>query len=237
MEQTEKGTEKGVEAVERALTLLGAFTSVRRTLSLHELSQTTGFYKSTILRLSVSLEKFGYLRRRADGRFQLGPACARLAAAHEAAFDYSELLQQAIKRLSALSNETVSYYIRDGEERVCLLRENSTRAIRHHVNEGDRLPLDRGAAGLVLLAFGGAEGSRFERIRNDGYVVSLGDRDPDAAAVSVPLFDATDHLMGALTVSGLRSRFSSDVIDTMREALIETRTELEREFGRHTPGA
>ncbi|HQD16111.1 MAG TPA: helix-turn-helix domain-containing protein, partial [Ottowia sp.] len=73
-------TEKGVEAVERALSLLDAIPgSGKPSLSLHELSLATGFYKSTILRLTVSLERFGYLRRRDDGRFELGPACARLA--------------------------------------------------------------------------------------------------------------------------------------------------------------
>ncbi len=223
---------KGVDAVERALTLLGAFQAGKRTLSLHELAQATGFYKSTILRLAASLERFGYLRRREDNRYQLGPACARLASAHGAAFDFSEVLQAAIKELAAASNETVSYYVRDGDERVCVFRQNSTRAIRHHVDEGTRLPLDRGAAGLVLLAFGGEEGPRFDRIRRDGYVVSLGERDPDAAAVSVPLFDAHDQLLGALTISGLRSRFSSEVIDSLRESLLEAAARLEREFGR-----
>lgn len=223
---------KGVDAVERALTLLGAFQTDKRTLSLHELAQATGFYKSTILRLAASLERFGYLRRREDSRYQLGPACARLASAHGAAFDFSEVLKATIKELAATSNETVSYYIRDGNERVCLFRQNSTRAIRHHVDEGARLPLDRGAAGLVLLAFGGEEGSRFERIRRDGYVVSLGERDPDAAAVSVPLFDAHDQLLGALTISGLRTRFNSEVIDSLRESLLQAAARLEREFGR-----
>lgn len=230
---TVKGDDaKGVDAVERALTLLDAFQSGKRTLSLHELAQATGFYKSTILRLAASLERFGYLRRREDNRYQLGPACARLASAHGAAFDFSEVLQAAIKELAEASDETVSYYVRDGAERVCVFRQNSTRSIRHHVDEGARLPLDRGAAGLVLLAFGGEKGPRFDRIRSDGYVVSLGERDPDAAAVSVPLFDAHDQLLGALTISGLRSRFSSEVIDTLRASLVSAAARLEREFGR-----
>ena len=43
-------TEKGVEAVERALSLLDAIPgSGKPSLSLHELSLATGFYKSTIL--------------------------------------------------------------------------------------------------------------------------------------------------------------------------------------------
>ena len=200
-------TEKGVEAVERALSLLDAIPgSGKPSLSLHELSLATGFYKSTILRLTVSLERFGYLRRRDDGRFELGPACARLAQTRGSALDQSELLQGAIKALARSSGET-----------------------------GDRLPMNKGAAGLVLLAWSGETGELFERIRHDGFALSLGDRDPDAAAISAPLFDAHDKLLGALTISGLRSRFTSEAIQRFRDVLLQDVTRLEQEFGRRRP--
>lgn len=225
--------EKGVDAVERALSLLDAIPASGKTsLSLHELSLTTGFYKSTILRLTVSLERFGYLRRREDGRFELGPACARLAQARGGALDQSELLQKAIRSLAYSSGETASFYVRDGAERVCLFRENSSQSIRHHVDVGDRLPMDKGAAGVVLLAWGGEPGERFERVRQEGYALSLGDRDPDAAAISAPLFDAHDKLLGALTISGLRSRFTSEAIQRFRDILLQDVIRLEQEFGR-----
>ncbi len=229
-------TEKGVEAVERALSLLDAIPgSGKPSLSLHELSLATGFYKSTILRLTVSLERFGYLRRRDDGRFEHGPACARLAQTRGSALDQSELLQGAIKALARSSGETASFYVRDGDERVCLFRENSSQTIRHHVDVGDRLPMNKGAAGLVLLAWSGETGELFERIRHDGFALSLGDRDPDAAAISAPLFDAHDKLLGALTISGLRSRFTSEAIQRFRDVLLQDVTRLEQEFGRRRP--
>ena len=51
----------GVDAVERALTLLDAFNGGDSALPLKELSQRSGLTKTTILRLAVSLERFGYL--------------------------------------------------------------------------------------------------------------------------------------------------------------------------------
>ena len=63
-----------VEAVERALTILNAFAADKPELTLAELAVATGFYKSTILRLAGSLERFGYLIRRADGTFRLALA-------------------------------------------------------------------------------------------------------------------------------------------------------------------
>lgn len=222
---------KGVEAVERALTILDAVARKNGPVTLHELSLTTGFYKSTILRLLTSLERFAYVRRRDDGRYALGPACAALSGAQAGSFNFTEVLRGAIGRLAETTAETVSFYVRDGDMRVCAQRQNSRHAIRHHVDEGQRMPLERGSASLVLRAFANEPGALFERIRADGYYVSLGERDPDAAGVAVPVFGAGAELLGALTVSGIRSRFTYEAVEQIRDALVETRRELEAATG------
>jgi len=228
---------KGVDAVERALTILNAFGSTGKTsLSLHELAEATGFYKSTILRLAVSLERFAYLRRREDGRFQPGPACAALAAMQVAAVDKAELLQRTVKHLAQESGETSSYYVAEGDGRVCVFRENSAHSIRHHLEIGQRLPLERGAAGLVLSAFAGKPGARMDQVRAEGLSTSIGEREPDAAGVSAPVFDTTGRVMGALTISGLRSRFTPAAIRRYRRLMQDAVDNLDREFGL-APGA
>ncbi|RTL67516.1 MAG: IclR family transcriptional regulator, partial [Hyphomicrobiales bacterium] len=63
-----------VESVERALTILDAFGDGTPRLALGELAARTGLYRSTILRLAASLERFGYLNRDEDGAFRLGPS-------------------------------------------------------------------------------------------------------------------------------------------------------------------
>ena len=80
-------SDKGVAAVERALAILDCFESDHESLPLKTIAQKTGLYKSTILRLCVSLESYGYLRRREDGDFQLGPTLWRLGALYRNRFD------------------------------------------------------------------------------------------------------------------------------------------------------
>lgn len=222
---------RGVEAVERGLTILDAMARQRAPMSLHELAQATGYYKSTILRLIASLEKFGYMRKREDGRYVLGPACAALSGAQSAVFDLTGLLRGAVTKLAESTGETASFYVRDGDERVCAQRQNSRRSVRHHVEEGQRLPLEKGSASMVLRAFSDEPGTTMDRVRADGFSVSLGERDPDAAGIAVPVLDGRGQLLGALTVSGLRSRFTYEVVDRIRDELIATREELERELG------
>lgn len=56
----------GVGAVDRALGLLNCFKDGNAVLTLTQLAEATGLYKSTVLRLAASLERSGFLVRRAD---------------------------------------------------------------------------------------------------------------------------------------------------------------------------
>ena len=223
--------EQRVEAVERALSILEAFGEERRALSLAMLAEETGLYKSTILRLSASLERFGYLTRGEAGLYSLGPSVWRLGSVYRRSFDLGEHIRPELRLLVEATGETASFYVREASERVCLYRENSRQAIRHHLDEGVRLPLDRGAAAHVLRAYSGDESETSIEVREQGYYVSVGERNPDLSAVAVALLGADGRLRGALAVSGLTSRFSpqarersiallQDASERLRKALV-----------------
>ena len=197
-----------VEAVERALSILEAFGETRAELTLTEIAEETGLYKSTILRLAASLGRYGYLVRDDRGLFRLGPGLWRLGSSYRRNFDLDEFIRPVLRELVNETGETASFSVRDGDERVCLYRENSRHPIRHHLDEGVRLPLDRGAAGRVLLAYAESSGSE-NRIIRDGFAISVGERSPDVAAVAVPVRRADGAIRGALAISGLASRFDA----------------------------
>lgn len=216
-----------VEAVERALSIVSAFSDGDQALSLAEIARRTGLYKSTILRLAGSLKRFGYLSQQADGAYRLGPSLWRFGAMYRRAFLSAEAIAPVLLRLREATGETASFYVRDGDERVCLYRVNSERPLRHHLDEGARLPLDRGAAGRLLLACEGGAGAHAgadggadgEEIRAQGHAISLGERDPEIAAVAVPVFAAGGDILGALTISGLVTRFDAPTVARCLAAL------------------
>lgn len=217
---------KGVEAVERALQILDCFDTDTAEVSLADLSQRTGFYKSTILRLAVSLQRFGYIIRGDNGRFRLGPATWRLGAIYRRGFDLADIVRPELKTLSDTTGETASFYIREGNERVCLFRSEPARAIRHAIDEGTKMPLDRGASGRVLQAFSDKNADQSAQIVQDGYALSLGERDADVAAYAVPLIAKSGRLVGALSVSGLITRFTAQTAPTLLAALTESQQRL-----------
>lgn len=216
----------GVEAVERGLTILSAFQEGAQDLSLAEISRRTGLYKSTILRIAASLEAMRFLARGPDGVFRLGPELWRLGSLYRRSFDLGEYVRPVLRGLVAETRETASFYVRDGDQRICLYRMNSPRAARHHLDEGVRLPLERGAAGRVLLAMSdtmweaGSTAAGRPDGEESGVTVSRGERDAEVGAVAVPVVDSSGRLRGALSVSTLLTRLNPETETGIARSLI-----------------
>lgn len=199
--------EGGVAAVDRALSILDAMTDEKITLA--ELSKRTDLYKSTVLRLVKSLERFGYLLRDEDGCYRLGSKALYLGSLYQRHFNTSELVPPVLRKLVTDLHEGASFYIADGENRVVLHRVEAARSVRDSVHEGDRFPLGNGASGHVLRAFSGVRGERFDRIRDAMFAASFGERDPETAAFAAPVFGPGNRLVGAINVSGPRYRIEA----------------------------
>jgi DNA-binding IclR family transcriptional regulator len=205
----------GAAAVDRALSLLCAWHAGDKDLSLSELAERTQLYKSTVLRLAASLEHSRLIQRTADGRYMLGPEVARLNSIYAASFSLEAVVLPALRELVASTGESVAFHVRQGDQRLCLYRVDSPQLLRDHIRAGDVLPLDRGAGGRVLMAFGGARGKLYEQVRRDGFIVLHGDRVPGLTGISAPVWGASGELLGALTLTlpeqRMQKRFPSAV--------------------------
>ncbi len=215
----------GVDAVDRALAILATFSAGREQQTLAQLAAETGLYKSTILRLARSLELAGYLHRNAGGQFSLGPQPLRLAAIYRRGLRLEDRVRPILRSLVDETGESASFFRPEGERRLCLFREETRRAIRDHILEGDLLPLDKGAAGHVIR-----QGRRASSASAIAPVVSRGERDPEIAALAAPVFGETG-LAGALTLSGPVGRFDDERVAAMTERLIEQAQSLTAMLG------
>jgi len=201
----------GVEAVERALSLLDALGAVDAPLSLKELALKSGLSKATILRLTVSLERFGYVGRNLTGAYQLGPTLWRLGSVFRQNLELEPIVRPAMQALVSLTQESASFWIQRGDERMCLFRQNSPRSARSHVEEGESSPIGRGSGGHIV-AYHLGQPTRFsEEIRSEGVIATLGDRDPDVASVSAAVLGPNREFVGALTLAGILNRFEPNV--------------------------
>ena len=230
-------SEGGVEAVDRAMQILSAFTPREGALGLHELSIRTGFYKSTLLRLLKSLEKARMIQRRPDKMFVLGPEVMRLSAVFQHNYSLADNIRPLLKHIIEVTGESASFFVRQGDQRMCLLRENPPRSIRHHSIEGDVMPLSMGSSGRVL--------TDFRDIRADDLAVRLlralpyvayGEFDPEIAGISAPVFAKDNSLAGALSLSGPLHRFTPHAVAEYKGLVLASAWKISEILGANIRG-
>lgn len=220
-----------VAAVDRALAVLRTVSESDGPLSLAELSGTTGLYKSTILRLAVSLQAAGLLLREADGRFRLGPKVLSLGARFQQGAASAEVLLPEMRALAEASGESVAFYVPAGPDRVCLYRVESHQALRYSVQVGSILPMGVGSGGRVLAAHLGGTGPLHAAVRDRGYHHSDGERDPQVSGISVPVFREGGAVLGALTIAGPRQRLTGARVAAILPRLRACGAALSAAFG------
>lgn len=218
----------GVAAVDRAFAILAAFRDTDRALSLAELGRRTSLYKSTILRLIESIGRAGLIRRQDDGTYAIGAAALHLGRLYQTSFDLDPLLLPVLRELSRASGETASFYVRDRDKRICLRRVEPERSVRTVLHEGDRLPIESGSAGRVLLAFADGEAA------SPPIIATRGERDPDAGSISAPVFRSGRELAGALSLSGPIERFDPPRAKRFGRLVLAAAAELTARLGGDT---
>jgi DNA-binding IclR family transcriptional regulator len=227
---------KGVAAVNRALAVLDAFSDGAGALTLRDIAARTRLHKSTILRLIESLKSFGHMIQLENGSYRLGPTLFHLGYQYHDSFRLEDHVMPALRELARATEESASFYIREGDKRICLFRVESPRSLRDHIQVGEVMPLTRGgAAGRVLVAF-----SRVQPRPEKLPVGTVGALTSETAGLSIPIFGRDETLLGALTLSGPRTRFTKVAVKSMSVKLLKVGDLLTRDVGgdpRHLRGS
>ena len=180
----------GVGVLDKTVAVLRAVAAEPRSLA--QLQDTTDLPRATAHRLAVALEKHGLLRRDDDGRFDLGPELAAWGRTASERYPLAAIALPVLERLRDVSGESVQLFVRDGNQRRCVLSLQSPHALRWIVPEGVLFPLDAGSAGKVLTGGGG----------RDGWVASVEEREPGVASVSAPVAANDGTIVAAVSISG-----------------------------------
>lgn len=231
---------ENVRAVERALELLECFSKNKSEIGLSELARMLMLPKATVFRIASTLEDKGYLLQDPERQaYRLGPKAAALGNAFLTNLDYRTVALPLMKHLRDEIQETVSLYISvENQYRMCVQRVESPHVLRQFINIGDRLPLNRGSAGKLLIAFQnlavdleGLEPGEIVKIRKQGYATSFEERERGLASISAPIFDSKGEAIASLTVSGPSFRFSETEKDRYIRKTVETAQQISFRLG------
>lgn len=201
--------------LDRGLHLLSCFSLERPRLQLRDLAAQSGLDKATTLRALKTLVSYGFLERSEDGFYWPGPATLRLAAIFRSTSNVVTRLERPIERLALKTGQAAAFFIRSGDQRVCLIRDRQRRDFRYFVEVGASVPMSAGgAAAHVLAAFSGfdLDPEKSEFVREYNYYVSRGEKNEHLVSAAIPVFEADGEFVGAAAITALRSTVSEDDI-------------------------
>lgn len=227
----EKDENKGTRSLSRGLEILNCFNEHENSLSLTEISSKTNLNASTVSRLLQTLVDMKYLQRDYQRKYSLGNKM----------YDFVDIIKNKstlhsisipiLTNLRDMFDETASLYVVRKDNRVCIESIESTQALRRSVEIGEVLPLSRGAAGYLLLAWLPYIQRRrilqknphitedlLSEIRQSGYVENDGLHEPGVYAIAAPVFNDQGTNIAAISISGPSNRINQN----MRNELIET---------------
>ena len=233
-----------VGVLDRCVAILRAVEDGSRTFT--DLVEATGLSRSTAHRLIQGLEDHGFLAIVGGFGYVLGPRLLALATSAVRDLPLRELAHPALERLARSTGESAQLYVRDDDRRVCIDTAESESELRTIVEIGASLPLTKGSAGAVFLAWAGEpdrarlvetadDPERLQRklitTRRRGWADSVAERAPGVASVSAPISGPDGALLAVVSVSGPAARLGTLRAKRYAPAVIEAAREIEDALG------
>ena len=220
----------GVGVLDKAVGVLRALRS-QGPLGLADLQATTGLPRATAHRLVVALVDHGLVRRDASGRFCLGFELIAMGRAASDSFPLAEIAAPALAELLESTAESVQLFVREGDERRCVVSLQSPHGLRWIVPVGARLPLGVGSAGRVLLT------ARVLPNAAETWVESIEEREPGVASVSAAVVGPSGSVIAAVSVSGPVERLSRQPGQRFGQAVVRAAAAVSHAVSSADPGA
>lgn len=246
-----------LKSVDKAVSVLNCFSLEAPIRGVGDISQLTGYTKSTASRLLSTLERHGCVERAGGpGKYRLGYRVYLWGLISGKQTNLATIAQPIMEQLRDKCGEEVALYVVEGERRVCVERVASVHEIAKVAPIGTYYPLHAGAAGRVLLAYLPSEKRQkffrknrldkitsltitdvktlekdLESIRKKGYAISRGEREPDAFSVTAPVWDASCRAVASLSISGPNFRLTNKKLKKYITWVLAASEELSKKLG------
>ncbi|SDN06855.1 transcriptional regulator, IclR family [Fictibacillus solisalsi] len=242
-------TGKGIRTLQRSIDILECFTYEQPELTLTEISKKIELAKSTTTRLLATLEQNGLVQK--DGntlKYRLGKKLYFWGQIAEKTIEIKETAKPFMEKLRDDTRETVTLYLLEGHQRVCVQRFGSKHSVQHIVKVGEQLPLWAGAGGKAILAFQDEDfiereltsvpGEQGEKLINELAVIrqthssySFDERGIGVSGAAAPVFNVKGEVKASIGISGPSIRFTPDIVETYQEMVKDVALEVSNELG------
>jgi DNA-binding IclR family transcriptional regulator len=197
--------------------------------------------KSSIHRMLAELVELGLARRGEEGDYQPGYRLIQWGHAADRALGIRAAAEPLMRELSVTVRESLHLYVPDGTRRVCAAAVDGPHTLRPVIQLGQVMPLGRGAAGKVLLAYADQsvrdeawnmtddrarspwpDSTALHEIRARGWAKSVAEMEPELTALSAAVPTRRGGALAALTLSGSTARMSDERCELLLPDLLGT---------------
>lgn len=216
-------TSHGQSVISRSLTILDAFDSDHRHLSLSDISRRSGLPIATAHRHVAELETWGALVKNSNSEYEIGGRIWKLGLLAPIQTELREVALPYMQDLFHVTRDNVQLAIRDGVQSFYVERIAGQKSYPILGKTGARLPLHTTAIGKVLLAFAPSDvvekalgalttetpNSITDKIRMkkelrailaDGYATTRDEMTVGASSIAVPIFDWNNRVIAGLGI-------------------------------------
>lgn len=244
-----------VLSVAKAFRLLDILTEAKAPLSLAELSERSGWAKSTVYGLISTMRESSVIEQHSDGRYFLGVRLFEYGCAVSGCWSVSELSRSYLQHLSSKTGESVFLSVLNRNEVITIDQVQSRAGLRVVSEVGTRLPIHCTSQGKVFLAaMTEAEAIRIFKsksllaytpqtlvswakmeselaaIRRQNYAVENGEYKIGLQSVSSPIRDISGQVKYAVGVVGMfrdiQSRDFKDAVLLTQDTATQISTAL-----------
>jgi DNA-binding IclR family transcriptional regulator len=214
-----------VPAVDRAIRILSLLKAERREMTIADISNATGWHKSSIYKLLLTLDHHGLLARNpVTKRYSLGVALIEYGRAVLNGFDIQHAAKPALKALTLYSGESTAVSILRGTKMTLVDVEESAAQIRISLAVGMTTSATATSHGKAVLAhlpesqlkeilrIEGLAGNTkksitnpalyrtdLEAVRKRGYAIDYEEYEEGIMGISAPVF-ASEGIIGAISI-------------------------------------
>jgi IclR family KDG regulon transcriptional repressor len=245
-----------VPAVDRAFRIMELLRAEGREMSLSEIARETGWHKSSILKLLVTMKHHGVMERdETTRRYSLGITLAEYGRIALNNLDIRVTAKQSLLELTDYSSETAVLAILSGTKMVMVDKKEPILQIRASPFIGLRFPATATSNGKALLAW--LPDDRFDEIvrieglpsytnksitdmeayrkdlaatRERGYAVDRGEFQEGVSGVSAPIFNPKGKVIATISLVGPEFRMTEEKIRDCGRKCIEVAAQLSQKL-------
>ncbi len=237
--------ENVVKSVSRALDIIHLVSLKKSGLGVTEISSQIDINKSSVYRTLSTLVQYGYIEQDHEtSRYKLGYKFLEISSKLLESMDLRTEAVPFLQELEKETNEVIHLVVYDRGEVVYIEKLDGTEALRMHSKVGKRAPMHCTSVGKAILAYlprsivldilerKGLPRHTDKTITNrdeflkeltlvnqNGYALDLEENENGISCIAVPIFDHSNEVIAALSVSGPTIRMTDERMEQLQSKM------------------